>query len=60
MDIRQKVVFESKHGNHVFTFSIPSEASWGEALDASFAFMNEVKAQIARAVESNNSQLQGE
>jgi hypothetical protein len=60
MDIHQKIVFETKHGNHTFSFCVPSAATWGEALDASFAFMNAVKDNIAKSIQDVDQKSQGE
>lgn len=57
MDIRQIVHFESKKDNHIYRYEIPSEGTYGAAIDALFEILDEVRKMQDKAAERARLQI---
>jgi hypothetical protein len=50
MDVKQCICIEIKNEDKVFTFTLPVGATWGNAIDAAFGFLDYVSKQSQESV----------
>lgn len=58
METKQCICLEVKQGESTFNFYMPLGSTWGQAIDASYAILEQVKNMASQSIENSKPKVE--